>query len=111
MTSSVVVLAAAAAVTHALRTVLVTVVPAHRLPPALRRALAHLAPAALAALVATAVVGHRGLPALVVPGPAHTTHVALVALAVAALIAWRTRNPAPPVLAAVAVASLWEVLS
>jgi branched-subunit amino acid transport protein len=104
----VIVLAAAAAVTHALRTVLIIVVPAHRLPAALRRALGHLAPAALAALVATAVVGHRGLPALVVPGPLHT---ALVALAVAALVAWRTRNPAPPVLAAVAVAALGEVLS
>jgi branched-subunit amino acid transport protein len=98
----------AAAATYVLRAVLIVLVPAHRLPAVLRRALGHLAPAALAALVATAVVGHRGLPALAVPGPVHLT---LVALAVAALVAWRTRNPALPVLAAVAVLLLWEVLS
>jgi len=38
--------------------VLITLVPAHRLPAVLRRGLAHLAPAALAALVVTALVGH-----------------------------------------------------
>lgn len=95
----------AAVATYALRVVLITVIPAHRLPAALRRALAHLAPAALAALVVTALVGHRGLPALLVPGPMH------LALAVAALIAWRVRNPALPVLAAAAVLLCWEMLS
>jgi branched-subunit amino acid transport protein len=103
-----VILIAAGVATYALRTVLITLVPAHRLPAALRRGLGHLAPAALAALVATAVVGHRGVPVLLVPGP---VHAALVALAVAALVAWRTRNPALPVLAAVAVLLCWEVLS
>jgi branched-subunit amino acid transport protein len=101
----VIVMLGAAAATYALRVVLITVVPAHRLPAALRRALAHLAPAALAALIATAVVGHRGLPALLVPGPMHA------ALAVAALVAWRVRNPALPVLAAAAVLLVGEVLS
>ncbi len=104
----VLVLLGAAVATSALRTVLVTVVPAHRLPAALRRGLGHLAPAALGALVATAVAGHRGVPALLVAGP---VHAALVALAVAAPVAWRSRNPALPVLAAVAVAVLIEVLS
>ena len=96
---------AAAAATYALRAVLITVVPAHRLPAAMRRSLAHLAPAALAALVATALVGHRGPTALVVPGPMH------LALALAALVAWRFRNPALPVLAAVAVMIVTEALS
>jgi branched-subunit amino acid transport protein len=95
----------AAVGTYGLRVVLITLVPAHRLPAALRRGLAHLAPAALAALVVTALVGHAGPMALVVPGPAH------LALAAAALVAWRTRNPALPVLAAVAVAVVAEVLA
>ncbi|MHC1558800.1 AzlD domain-containing protein [Actinomycetospora sp. C-140] len=95
----------AAAATYALRVLLITVVPARRLPPALRRGLGHLAPAALAALVATALVGHRGLGALVTLSPAH------VGLAVAALVALRFRNPAVGVLAAVAVVLTWEVLT
>jgi branched-subunit amino acid transport protein len=94
-----------AAATYGLRVVLITLVPAHRLPAVLRRGLAHLAPAALATLVVTAIVGHQGLGALVVPGPTH------LALAVAALVAWRFRNPALPVLAAVAVTIVVEVLS
>lgn len=105
--STVTVLLAAAVATYALRTVLVTVVPAHRLPAALRRALGHLAPAALAALVATAVTGHRGPAALL----ASSTYPVLAALAVAAVVAWRIRRPALPVLAAVAVLLCWEVLS
>lgn len=99
------ILLCAAAVTYALRTVLINVVPAHRLPAALRRAMGHLAPAALAALVVTALVGRGGLPALVTVGPMH------VALVVAGLVAWRVRNPAPPVLAAAAVLIIWEVLA
>ena len=102
-------LLASAAATYGLRIVLITLVPAHRLPAVLRRGLPHLAPAALAGLVAVAVVGHAGPLALVVPGP---THLAFLAgLAAAGLVAWRFRNPALPVLAAVAVAILVEVLS
>ncbi len=93
-----------AAATYGLRVVLITLVPAHRLPAVLRRGLAHLAPAALATLVVTALVGDRGATALVVPGPMH------LALAVAAVVAWRFRNPALPVLAAVAVMVVVEVL-
>jgi hypothetical protein len=48
------------------------------------------------------------VPVLLVPGPVHT---ALVALAAAALVAWRTRNPALPVLAAVGVAIVAEVVT
>ncbi|MDD7942311.1 AzlD domain-containing protein [Actinomycetospora lutea] len=95
-----------AAATYGLRIVLITLVPAHRLPAVLRRGLPHLAPAALAGLVAVAVVAHVGPQA---PGPAHPGFVA--ALAVAGLVAWRFRNPALPVLAAVAVAIVVEVLS
>jgi branched-subunit amino acid transport protein len=94
-----------AAATYGLRVVLIALVPAHRLPAVLRRGLAHLAPAALAALVVTALVGHRGAMALVVPGPMH------LALGVAAVVAWRFRNPALPVLAAVAVMIVLEVLA
>jgi branched-subunit amino acid transport protein len=93
-----------AAATYGLRVVLITLVPAHRLPAVLRRGLAHLAPAALAALVVTALVGHQGATALVMPGPMH------LALGVAAVVAWRFRNPALPVLAAVAVMIVLEVL-
>lgn len=94
-----------AAATYGLRIVLITLVPAHRLPAVLRRGLPHLAPAALAGLVVTALVGHAGPLALVVPGPTH------LALAVAGLVAWRVRNPALPVLAAVAVTIVLEVLT
>jgi branched-subunit amino acid transport protein len=100
-----VILLVTAAATYGLRVVLITLVPAHRLPAVMRRGLAHLAPAALAALVVTALVGSRGVTALVVPGPMH------LALAVAAIVAWRFRNPALPVLAAVAVMIVLEVLS
>ncbi|MEJ2890086.1 AzlD domain-containing protein [Actinomycetospora aeridis] len=98
-------LLASAVATYGLRIVLITLVPAHRLPAVLRRGLPHLAPAALAGLVATALAGHAGPGALVAPGPTH------LALAVAGLVAWRFRNPALPVLAAVVVAVAWEVLS
>ena len=53
----------------------------------------------------TALVGHQGATALVVPGPMH------LALGVAAVVAWRFRNPALPVLAAVAAMIVVEVLS
>lgn len=99
------ILVGAAVATYALRTVLITVIPAHRLPALLRRTLSHLAPAAFAALVVTALVGRGGLPALVTVGPTH------VALLVAGLLAWRIRNLAVPVLAAAAVVIIWEVLA
>lgn len=95
-----------AVATYGLRVVLITLVPAHRLPAVLRRGLPHLAPAALAGLVAVALVGHVG------PAAAGPDRLAfLAALAVAGLVAWRSRNPALPVLAAVAVAIVVEVLS
>ena len=88
------------------RTVPITLGPAHRLPALLRRGLPHLAPAALAGLVATALATTSAPAAgAAVPG------VTYAALAVAALVAWRSRHPALPVLAAVAVTVVAEVLT
>lgn len=85
-----------------LRVLLVAVLPAERLPSRVRKVLPHVAPAVLAALVA----GHLargspdplvGLSSLVVPTP---THLALLG---AGLVAWRWRNLAAPVAAALLV--------
>jgi branched-subunit amino acid transport protein len=98
-------LGAAAAATWLLRVALITLVPARRLPASLQRGLTHLAPAAFAALVVTALVGDGGLVALVTPSAAH------VALLAAGLVALRVRNLAVPVVTAVAVTVLLEVLT
>ena len=62
----------------------ITVVPAARLPEPVQRALRHTGPAALAALVGTA---------LVAPPPAGASPLAVpAALLVGAVVAWRTRS-------------------
>jgi branched-subunit amino acid transport protein len=74
-----------AAVCWVFRIVFIVVVPAHRLPSVARRALGHLAPSVLAALVAVETqASARGgsLTALYVVG----------SVVVMALVVWRTRS-------------------
>ena len=86
-----------AAATWFLRVVLITVLPADRLPARVRDALPHVAPAVLAALIAGGLVRGDGLRGLFVPTP---THLALLA---AGVVAWRFRNLAAPIAAALLV--------
>lgn len=94
---AVIALSAGALATWLLRVSFITLLPADRLPEALRLALCHVGPAALGALVVTSLVGRGGLSALLVPS------ASLLALTVAGLVAWRVRNPAAPMAAALAV--------
>jgi branched-subunit amino acid transport protein len=94
-----------AALTWLLRVGLIAVVPAERLPAPVREALPHAGPAVLAALVVGALVHGGGLPALLVPTPAHA------ALLLAALVARRTRNLAAPMAAAVLVVLAADLLT
>ena len=95
--TTVVALAVGALATWVLRTGFITLLPADRLHPRVRRSLRQVGPAVLGAMIVTLLVGHGGLPALVVPGPQH------LALLVAGLVAWRVRNVAVPMAAALAV--------
>jgi branched-subunit amino acid transport protein len=83
------VLAAAGALSWVLRIGLITLLPAERLPAAFRAALDHLAPAVLAAIVATelaqAVESGAGAGAGAVAAP-------LLTAAVAGAVAWTTRS-------------------
>jgi branched-subunit amino acid transport protein len=90
-------LAVGALVSWVLRIGFITLLPADRLHPRVRRILRHVGPAVLGAMIVTMLVGHGGLPALLTPGPGH------LALLVAALVAWRVRNVAVPMAAALAV--------
>jgi branched-subunit amino acid transport protein len=90
-------LGAGALVTWVLRTVFIALVPADRLPARVRRMLRHVGPAMLGAMIVTLLVGHGGLPALVTPSARH------LALLVAGLVAWRVRNVAVSMAAALAV--------
>lgn len=96
---SAVMLLAASLVSWLLRVGFIAIVPARRLPDGVRRVLDSTAVAALAALLATALTrgigtsGHGPVPPV------------LVAAAIAAVVAWRTRRMGLTV--AVAVAALW----
>jgi branched-subunit amino acid transport protein len=94
--SALLALSACAVATWLLRVVFITLLPADRLPGAVHRALRHAGPAVLGAMVVTSVIGPDGLAAL---APS-VRHVALLA---AALVAWRVRNLAAPISAALAV--------
>jgi branched-subunit amino acid transport protein len=85
-------LLALAAITWLFRITFITLVPADRLPAAVRARMDAVGPAAFAALLATEVAGTS--PADLAP--------LLVAGAAAALAAWRTHNHLLAVLAAVA---------
>jgi branched-subunit amino acid transport protein len=95
--SAFVALSLGALATWLLRVAFIAVLPADRLPEGLLRALRHVGPAVLGALVVTTLVGHDGLPALFVPSARH------LALLAAALVAVRFRNLAAPIAAALLV--------
>jgi branched-subunit amino acid transport protein len=90
-------LALGALATWLLRAGFIALLPGDRLHPRVRRALRHVGPAVLSALIVTMLVGHGGLPALVTPRPAH------LALLAAGLVSWRVRNVLAPMVVALAV--------
>ena len=90
-------LAVGAVVTWLLRAGFVVLVSPDRMGPRVQRTLRHVGPAVLGAMIVTMLVGHGGLKALVTPTPQH------LALLVAGLVAWRVRNVAVPMAAALAV--------
>jgi len=99
---SVVALLLVGVVSWAMRVLPVTVLPTGRLPVTLQRVLVHAGPAALAAMVATALAADGGgLTALVVPSPM------LVATLVSGFVAWRTRRLGLTVV--VGILTLWVV--
>ena len=69
-----------------LRVSLIVVIPAHRLPALLQRALAHLPPSVLAALVAVETQSAAATGAA--PGTAYVVGAVLVM----GLVSWRTRS-------------------
>jgi branched-subunit amino acid transport protein len=97
MTALVVVLTAAVA-TWLLRIGFITVLPAERLPARVHRAFDEVAPAVLAAIVVTHVVRAAG--------PGDIPWETLAAVLAAAVVAWRSRNLALPVIVGVAVFGL-----
>jgi branched-subunit amino acid transport protein len=94
--SALLTLSACAAATWLLRVTFITVLPADRLPDAVHRALRYAGPAVLGAMVVTSLIGPGGLPALA-PSARH------LALLAAAIVAWRVRNLAAPIAAALIV--------
>jgi branched-subunit amino acid transport protein len=98
-------LSGGALTTWLLRISFITLLPADRLPPRLRRSLRHAGPAVLGALVVTGLAGHGDAAALLVPSARH------LALLVAGLVAWRFRNLAAPIAAALAVMVVAGLLS
>jgi branched-subunit amino acid transport protein len=81
---------AGAAVSYLLRVLLIAVVPPERLPRLVREALPHVGPAALAALIVGALAHAPSL-------------AAALALLAAGVVAWRFRNLAAPMAAALLV--------
>ena len=94
--SALLTLSACAVATSLLRVAFITLLPADRLPGAAHRALRYAGPAVLGAMVVTSLIGPDGLAALA-PSARH------LALLAAALAAWRVRNLAAPIIAALAV--------
>lgn len=66
-----------------LRAGFIAVFPAQRLGKRLRRALRHVGPAVLGAMIITMLVGHGGLRALVTPSAAHLALLVAVPMAAA----------------------------
>jgi branched-subunit amino acid transport protein len=94
--SALLTLSACAVATWLLRVAFITLLPADRLPGVAHRALRYAGPAVLGAMVVTSLIGPDGLAALA-PSARH------LALLAAALVAWRVRNLAAPIIAALAV--------
>jgi branched-subunit amino acid transport protein len=89
-------LVGAVVVSWFLRVLVITVVPASRLPERVRRSLPDLTPVVLAALVAATIVGGGGPP-----DPA-----ILVGVVVTGLVAWRSHRIGPSIAAGLAAAAV-----
>ncbi|MGE0298142.1 AzlD domain-containing protein [Pseudonocardia sp.] len=90
---------------YLMRIAAITLLPASRLPAAVRRALGHAGPAAIAAMVGAGVAAGVALPELAGRVPV------LAGAVVAGAVAWRWRGLVLPVVAGLAtVAALSAVL-
>jgi branched-subunit amino acid transport protein len=87
-----------------LRVSLIVIVPAHRLPAILRRALGHLAPSVLAALVAVETQSAAGT------GSTLDTAYVVGAVLVMGLVTWRTASLLWTVAVATAAAVLLDLV-
>jgi branched-subunit amino acid transport protein len=93
------VLAVAGLVTFATRLSFIALLAGVEVPPILKRALRYVPPAVLTAIVFSEVLVRGGAPDL------SPRNLRLVASAIAALVAWRTRNVLLTI--AVGMAALW----
>lgn len=98
----VVILLLAAGVTWLLRVTFITMLPAGRMPARIQAALDDVAPAVLAAIVASHLVRGEGIDGLVSAHP-------LAALATA-VVAWRTQSLATTTVAGVVVFGLLRLV-
>ena len=99
MTPAIVLLLGVAA-TFVARVLLITIVPAGRLPDRVRHALDDVAPAVTAAIVASHLAHGAG--------PSGLVHPATLAALAAAVVAWTTRHLAATVAAGVAAAAVLQ---
>ena len=104
MTEMVALLALAVA-SWVLRIGLVVLVPASRLPDAIRSSLDHLAPAVLAAILVLDLAGSVSASADVVDGVATLGAAGLIAV-----VAWRTRNLALTAIVALAAVVMLDLI-
>ena len=98
MSTAVVVLLAVGVLSWLFRVGAITLLPATRLPPPVRRLLDHAVPAALAAMVGAGIAGGVALSDLASRLPV------LAGAVVTAVLAWRVRGIVLPVMAGLAAA-------
>jgi branched-subunit amino acid transport protein len=98
VSTAVLVLLAVGVLSWLFRVGAITLLPATRLPPPVRRLLDHAVPAALAAMVGAGIAGGAALPDLASRLPVLTGAV------VTAVLAWRMRGIVLPVMAGLAAA-------
>ena len=104
MSTAVVVLLGVGVLSWLFRGGAITLLPATRLPPPVRRLLDHAVPAALAAMVGAGIAGGAALPDLASRLPV------LAGAVVTAVLAWRVRGIVLPVMAGLAAAWVLSVL-
>ncbi|MGE3288275.1 MAG: AzlD domain-containing protein [Pseudonocardia sp.] len=103
-TAILVALLAVGGASYLMRVTAITLLPASRLPAAVRRALGHAGPAAIAAMVGAGVAAGAALPELAARLPV------LAGAAVAAAVAWRWRGLVLPVVAGLATVAALSVV-
>jgi branched-subunit amino acid transport protein len=90
----------AAVATYLLRILLITLVPASRLPPSVRQFLPHVGPSVLAALVAAALFG----------SPGGVQPAFLLGAALTGIVAWRGGNIVLATGAGLCAVALWQLI-